>query len=58
MYDVTGREVKVLADNEHFGQGIHELNFDGSGLASGVYFYHLYSFDGKFNEVKKMVLLK
>jgi hypothetical protein len=36
--------------------GTHFVQFSGSGLPSGVYFYILLS--GPFSEVRKMVLLK
>lgn len=60
IYDVTGREVKVLVD-EHKPAGEHTVAFDASGLPSGVYIYKLHSLTStgkEFNEVKKMVLVK
>jgi hypothetical protein len=38
--DVLGREVAVLVD-ERKESGHHNVQFDGSGFASGVYFYRL-----------------
>jgi len=55
VYDMLGREVSVLV-NERREAGVHEVKFDGSDLASGVYFYRLQA--GEFVETKKMVLLK
>ncbi len=40
VYDMVGREVSVLV-NEGSEAGIHEVKFDGSNLASGVYVYRL-----------------
>ncbi len=45
VYDVQGREVKVLVDAQQ-GQGLHLAEWDGTGrnatpMASGVYFYRL-----------------
>ncbi len=40
VFDVLGREVSVLV-NERKNAGSYEVKFDGSGLASGVYFYRL-----------------
>jgi chitinase len=37
VYDVLGRQVSVLV-NERRNAGVHEVKFDGSNLASGVYF--------------------
>ncbi len=54
IYDILGREVEVLVDKNQ-EKGIYEVNFDGTTLASGVYFYKLEAFD---TTVKKMILLK
>ena len=56
IYDIAGREVASLFDNAKLNQGTFEQRFDGSGLASGVYFYTL-QMDG-FVETKKMMLVK
>ena len=40
VYDLFGREVAVLV-NERQGPGTQSVKFDASGLASGVYVYHL-----------------
>jgi M6 family metalloprotease-like protein len=55
VYDVLGREVAVLV-NERKVAGLYEVNFDGSGLASGVYIYRLTA--GSFTQSRKMVLTK
>ena len=55
VYDITGNEVAQLV-NEVQPAGKHTIQFDGSKLASGVYFYSIKS--GEFSEVKKMMLLK
>lgn len=53
--DVLGNEIKVIV-NEFQNTGIHEVNFDGSSLASGVYLYNLIV--GARSITKKFVLLK
>jgi hypothetical protein len=55
VYDVLGREVAVLV-NERKAPGTYAVTFDGSGLASGVYFYRLSA--GDFLQMKKLVLLR
>ncbi len=61
VYDVIGREVTVLLDNQLYEAGNHESIFDASTLASGLYFYRIsaQSTDGKsFSDVKKMILIR
>ena len=55
IYNLLGQKVATVA-SENLPQGYHSFSFDGSKLASGVYYYQLLSGDHK--AVKKMVLLK
>lgn len=55
VFDILGREVAILLD-EYKTAGTHAVEFNASGLSSGVYFYQLHS--GNFVETKKMVLIK
>ena len=55
VYDVLGNEVATLL-NEENPSGTYEIEFDGTELPSGVYFYQLKA--GNFVETKKMLLLK
>ena len=55
VYDLLGRQVSVLV-NERRSAGVHEAKFDGSNLASGVYFYRLQA--GDFAQTKRLLLLK
>jgi len=55
VYDVLGNEVATLV-NEEKSSGNYEVEFNASGLTSGIYFYQLQA--GSFVETKKMVLLK
>jgi hypothetical protein len=55
VYDILGREVARLLDGQ-IEAGRHDVAFDGSGMASGVYMYRLSA--GNYVESKKMVLLK
>ena len=55
VHDLLGREVSVLV-NERKDAGVHEVRFDGSNLASGVYFYRLQA--GTFAQARTFLLLK
>lgn len=55
IYDVLGREVSKLANGE-MQAGLHSVNFNASGLSTGIYFYKIEA--GNFIKVKKMSLLK
>jgi len=55
VYNLLGQQVATLADGPHIA-GIHQVSFDGSGHASGVYIYQLVASDQV--ETKKMVLVK
>ncbi|MCL5029494.1 MAG: T9SS type A sorting domain-containing protein [Bacteroidetes bacterium] len=55
IYDILGREVATLV-NEEKPSGNYEVTFDGSKLASGVYYYQLNA--GDFISSKKMIILK
>jgi hypothetical protein len=55
VYDVLGREVATLVDGR-MEAGEHQVSFDASRLASGIYFYQLQA--GSFVASKKLVLLK
>jgi hypothetical protein len=55
VYDAFGREVATLVDGVQ-SAGVHQAAFDGSGLASGVYFYALRA--GGHAVVRKLTLMK
>jgi len=50
-----GNEVATLV-NEEKSAGSYEVDFNASGLSSGMYFYKLQT--DNFVETKKMLLLK
>ena len=55
VYNSLGQLVETLIDKE-MESGYHEVNFDASRMASGVYLYQLQAQD--YVSVKKMLLLK
>lgn len=55
IYDIAGREIyKLVSENKK--AGYYSTQFNGSTLASGVYFYRIQA--GNFIQTKKMVLIK
>jgi hypothetical protein len=63
VFDVAGREVATLV-NEMKNPGEYTVQWNGSGYASGIYFYTLRAGQkeggqaGSFFETKKMLLVK
>ncbi len=55
LYDMLGREVAILVDKD-LPPGVYKVEFDATGVASGVYIYHLEA-EG-FVQSKKLTLLK
>jgi len=55
VYDVMGRRVETLI-NANLSPGYYEVPFDGSKLASGIYFFRISA--GSFVDMKKGVLVK
>jgi photosystem II stability/assembly factor-like uncharacterized protein len=55
IFDMLGREVTTLV-NEQLAPGTYEVTFDGSNIASGIYYYKLKA--GDYIETKKMLIIK
>ena len=55
IFDVLGNNIATLVDEEK-SPGRYEIEFDGSLLSSGVYFYKLIADD--FTQTRKMILSK
>lgn len=55
VFDLLGREIKTLV-NEYKKGGSYTASFNGSELASGIYFYKIKA--GNFSQVNKMVMIK
>jgi hypothetical protein len=56
VYDLTGREMIVLLNNEFRKADYYTIEFNGSRFSSGVYYYKLVT--DKYMDVMKMVLIK
>lgn len=62
VYDMLGREVATLV-NEAKSAGEYEVEFDASGLSSGIYFYRIQVTPiggqaGNYSKTMNMTLLK
>jgi uncharacterized protein (DUF1501 family) len=55
VFTTTGDKVATIV-NEYQGAGNYNVQFDGSGLSSGVYFAHFNS--GAYRQTIKMMLMK
>ena len=56
IFDIIGNEISVVVDQQ-MTPGEYRVDFNGSNLASGTYFYSL-SADGKTISTKKMLMIK
>ena len=56
VFDINGKEVKTLV-NKKQSAGKYNIEFDGSDLSSGVYFYSLLV-ENSVVETKRMLLIK
>jgi len=55
VYDVRGRQIATVV-NKYMTSGVHEVNFDGSNLSTGVYYYRLQT--DKLDVTREMILVK
>ncbi len=55
IFNTLGQQVATLANGE-VEAGYHDVQFNASGLASGMYFYQLTA--GEFTQVRKFVLVR
>ena len=56
VYNMLGQKVASLLNNSMMGSGRHAVEFNASGLPSGVYLYRLNT--NSFSESRKMMLIK
>ena len=55
IFDILGKEVMKLV-NENKQAGYHQVDFNASNFASGMYFYKIEA--GSFVQTRRMMLLK
>ncbi|MCX6163504.1 MAG: T9SS type A sorting domain-containing protein [Ignavibacteriae bacterium] len=56
IFDISGKEVAKVLNNEFKNAGYHTADFNASKLSSGIYFYRLTA--DNFSVTKKMMLIK
>src|SRR3972149_7384985 len=56
IYNALGSEVTTLFNEQTEAGKVYSIDFDGSQLASGIYYYSVSG--GNYNSVKKMILMK
>lgn len=56
VFDIAGREITSLLNNQTMPAGQHNIRFDASNLSSGIYIYRLKA--GNFVQVRRMALIK
>lgn len=57
VYNIKGQKVATLV-NRHMTAGAHQIKFDGSDFASGLYMVRLQSENGKVDLAREMLLTK
>ncbi len=55
VYDLLGREIATVVDGQK-APGSYAVEFDASGLASGLYVYRLTA--GSYTQTRKMMLVR
>ena len=55
IYNLQGKEISTLV-SDRFSAGKYKIQWDASGLTSGIYYYQLQA--NKFVETKTLILLK
>jgi len=56
VYDMSGKVVATLVENQELNPGVNQYTFNAGNLPSGIYVYSLNA--GSFKENRKMILIK
>lgn len=56
VYDMLGRKVMTLVNDKQMTAGVHNVTFDASQFASGMYLYRINA--GTHTSIRKMMLIK
>lgn len=56
IFNIAGQLVAEVLDQQVMAAGHHQISFDGSQLASGMYIYTISA--GNFHDARKMILMK
>ena len=52
VYSINGQLVSTLFENQYWPEGTHEVRFNGSNLASGVYLYRMEMHDNQAGQLQ------
>jgi photosystem II stability/assembly factor-like uncharacterized protein len=58
IFDILGRNIKTFFEGKHKSYGYYEVEFDGTGLPSGIYFGRVVTYNHRDNKGFRMVLLR
>ena len=58
IYDLLGREIQVLVNDEILEPGSYTKAFIGNDISSGIYVFHLIAYEAGESISKKMTLIK
>jgi len=61
IFNILGEKIATLLADKNLNSGVHKVNFNASGITSGVYLYRINAVSEKnevFNATKKMIILK
>lgn len=56
VYDILGRKITSVIQNKTYQAGSHDITWDASSLASGIYLYRILTSEG--SSIKRMTLIK
>jgi len=56
LYDMMGKTVSKILNNNKFARGVHQVNFDGNQLGSGIYYYTIQA--GNYTGTQRMNVVR
>lgn len=56
VYNIAGKAVSKVLNHQTYARGLHQVNFDGSELGSGIYFYTIQA--GNYTGTQRMNIVR